>query len=488
MNRLINKGLLLYTLIFTLLILLSGCSQFAKKKVDNAAIQAYIDSYIENGTYDTMTVTTRDSSLENAEEIIFEAQKEHLYATETIKFSETWHYDEYSHNFFPSDAPIEMERTISLESPIIGAVWTNLARYYGTMDVFADTFNFEVETVSDDGITLKVTKKDTWTAYWERLDAAPEATVRITCPDLTYFRETEEWGVSLRALDSVLYDSEAFDNFDDNDYFIFDLDQPQNGKIQSVYGNSPQVIVKISCSEEGTRSDEDKGTDVNETSFSSSITRNLYIGSAISDGFSGEVKVTITVDGSQNIIDVEVEEHDTPNIGSKAANALKNELIGATSIMVDDDSGFTTIVADAVTGATVTSKALIAAAKEAYIIAIAKSAGMVSYDALNPICGIWKWDSSDCDLANSIWCLFPDGVLRSFKVYDDEEWEYAYKYFYESFTSVTDYSYIEGNIILRNRDANYSEDIGAINWLDSNNFSLITEYDDYFYATRILFE
>lgn len=72
-------------------------------------------------------------------------------------------------------------------------------------------------------------------------------------------------------------------------------------------------------------------------------------------GFGGEVSVTLTANEEGAIIDVSVEgENETPDVGGKALTTLQDAMKSAGSIEVD-----------AVAGATVTSQAVLSAAKQA---------------------------------------------------------------------------------------------------------------------------
>lgn len=215
--------------------------------VSDDVIQGYIDIYREDNMFDSIEVIDRITTLQENlgnDFVAFQAVKEHLYATEILEFSQTWYFDEYTCSFYVTGSPLQTDRTIILKENIVGAMWSGLARYYGTQNLFADQFDIYAESLSADvGLTLNIVKKDVWGAYWDRLDAPPENLATIVCPELTYFNDSEEVGIALFNLADMLYSPGDDDNFDEDDYFIFDLNNPGKGKIQSIYGNQRDAAI-----------------------------------------------------------------------------------------------------------------------------------------------------------------------------------------------------------------------------------------------------
>lgn len=117
-----------------------------------------------------------------------------------------------------------------------------MARYYGTQNIFGDQFDVKAESLSEDfGLKFSITKKDIWTAFWDRLDGPPEVSATIVGQYFTYFsyEGTEVVGIPLWRLKGELYNPWDYDedDFDTDDFFIFDLDIPGKAKIQSIPEN-----------------------------------------------------------------------------------------------------------------------------------------------------------------------------------------------------------------------------------------------------------
>lgn len=219
--------------------------------VSEDIINGYIDTYKEENMFDSIEVVDRVTTLKENwgdDFVVFQAAKEHLYATKILKYSQTWVFDENTCDFYVMSEPSQIDRTILLKEDIVGAEWNNFPRYYNTQSLFADQFDVKVESLSiDSGLELKFTKKDVWGAFWDRLDSPPEVSTTIWCPYFTYFsyEGTEEVGVSLLYLMGELYSPWEHDDndFDTDDYFIFDFNIPGNAKIKSIPANKREHSV-----------------------------------------------------------------------------------------------------------------------------------------------------------------------------------------------------------------------------------------------------
>lgn len=499
----------------------TGCSSLKiHRGVDDSKIQKFITDTLESGTYDTLIVTGHQigSGKEKGIDTIFlEATKEHSQATEAIELSLVWLYDEYTNDFYEGSLQ-EESRSITLKSNFIGQEWTDVPRHWSERfgsDIFEDTIDISVyEASSSSGISLYVIKKDIWSAFWNRLDTPPETDARISCPELTYFEDSQEWGISLSALNGLLYDVDDTDNFDEEDYLIFSWDYP-GSHIESVNTRTPRTTVapiypkelggdqnnstSVSDTEgilfSGNDIDDSTPTPGNDLLLSEPTAENLYAGTGEADGFNDKVRVTITVDNSQSIVDVEIEEQDSPNIGSRATSSLISNLMGS-FLDIDDgeEYGVLSSSIDAVTGATFSLKAQIAAAKEAYAIAYAKSLETVSYDQQNPICGVWRGPQYEDEIGNTIWYISPEGTLECFFTYDDSADEDALgieETCYNISVTRNSYSYSNGHMILSTTvgDSIFRTERTII-WTDNDHFSFCSTdgKEVYWSAERIYFE
>lgn len=115
------------------------------------------------------------------------------------------------------------------------------------------------------------------------------------------------------------------------------------------------------------------------------------------DGFAGPVRVTVSADENGVIKEIETEHNETAGLGKTAIEDMSAQLEGT----VPEDI-------DAVSGATLTSDAYLSALKDAYIVACAGAKGLTQYDGDDPICGIWRCDSNDTELYQTLWALYPD--------------------------------------------------------------------------------
>lgn len=214
--------------------------------VEEEVLQQYIDSFQNRNESDAIKIIDRATELEEnwgEDEIIFQTTKEHLYGTEILEYSQKWSFDTCSCEFITAGEPQRIDRSIILNENIVGAKWENLARYKGTQNIFADQFDIQVVSFGEDGLSLWVTKKDIWTARWEGLSEPIISSMPMGCAMLMYLSESDEIGFSLAPLSGLLYDSSSDDNFDNDDYFVFDLDSPGVGKIVKIYSAQSKGII-----------------------------------------------------------------------------------------------------------------------------------------------------------------------------------------------------------------------------------------------------
>lgn len=194
--------------------------------VDDATIQSVIDSYINDGTYDSLEITSRDTELgpnQGTDTIYFDAVKEHVYATEHIILSKTWYFSDYLYAFESPDDMFEYIRAINFNSSLTGASWRDLIRYKGASNLFLDRFDIHIkEWNSDNTLYATIARKQ---FNWD-LTTTPirESYVAFYNSDYAYNSSEDKWGLSLSKLNGVLYDSTDSVNFEDHDYFYFDLD------------------------------------------------------------------------------------------------------------------------------------------------------------------------------------------------------------------------------------------------------------------------
>lgn len=204
--------------------------------ITEESLTDYIEYNKSEYDFDSAEVLDRETFLdENAgtDIVTFKIVKEHLLGTETLDIQQTWYYNTNYCAWETLSVPQQLDRTIILNNSMVGTEWKDLARYDGTYNIFCDAISFKVDTLNDDGIIMSVTRKDIWAAHWNGLNEPPEFTAQIACSYLTCF-DDGQIGFSLSALDGMLYNSQDDDNFDDNDYFIFDLDNSASGKILSM--------------------------------------------------------------------------------------------------------------------------------------------------------------------------------------------------------------------------------------------------------------
>lgn len=341
--------------------------------ISEESLMNYIALNKSEYDFDNIEVIDRDTSLDEnlgLDVITFKAVKEHILGTETLEFQETWFLNTDYYDFEAINSPQQLNRSIILGNSIVGTEWSDLARYDGTYDIFCDLISFKIDALNENGVIMSVTRKDVWAAYWDRLDYPSEFTTQIICSYLTYF-DDDQLGFSLSDLNGILYDSKDEDNFDDNDYFIFDLDNSSKGKIISM----------------------------------------------------GQTQIE---------------------------NALEKSVISGKS--TEDEA-------------------------IERVISIAQKRGMPCYDADNPICGIWNWDSDDSDFGNTIWCIWPDGAFEAYTKADDgypldraEIGQLAYN----------------GHWSYNKNYLSFSPSNGAnVIWTGNDTFELDTEYSAYYYANRV---
>lgn len=195
---------------------------------------------------------------------------------------------------------------------------------------------------------------------------------------------------------------------------------------------------------------------------------NEYCATAVAPGCIDNVKVTVCVDSQGKIQKVTSENHETAGLGTKAIQEMAEA-------MMQQDNEFV----DAISGATVSSNAFYRAAGEAYMVAYAKSQGMICSDPDNPVVGIWRWDSNDTDFEKTFWLIYPDGLFVPYSV---EQNEYMIS-LRDAHQDQREVSYQDSTLYLI-RD-NVPVDSLPINWIDQDHLSLPGTDELYYSASRM---
>ena len=193
-----------------------------------------------------------------------------------------------------------------------------------------------------------------------------------------------------------------------------------------------------------------------------------YCATAIVKGFADDIKVSVYVDAQGNILSVTSENHETAGLGTRAVEEMGKAMMRENSEFID-----------AVSGATISSLAFRKAAGEAYMVAYAKSQGMVCSASDNPMVGVWRWDSNDEDFEKVFWLIYPNGLFVPYSVERNE-----------NMVSLQDVHQDERNIVYYDstlslvRDDDVAESL-PIEWIDRDHFSLPDEGEFYYSATRV---
>ena len=193
-----------------------------------------------------------------------------------------------------------------------------------------------------------------------------------------------------------------------------------------------------------------------------------YYATVITDGWFSNIKVTVYVDSQGNISNVLSENNETAGVGTKAIQEMSEAMIRKNSEFVD-----------AVSGATVSSLAFRKAAGEAYMVAYAKSQGIVYSDPDNPMVGIWRWNSNDADFEKAFWLIYPNGLFVPYSVERNK-----------NMVSLRDVHQDKRNVVYHDsilslvRGDDVAESL-PIEWIDRDHFSLPDEGEFYYSATRV---
>lgn len=193
-----------------------------------------------------------------------------------------------------------------------------------------------------------------------------------------------------------------------------------------------------------------------------------YYATVITEGWFNDIKVTVYVDSQGNISNVLSEDNETAGLGTKAIQEMSEAMIQENGEFVD-----------AVSGATVSSLAFRKAAGEAYMIAYAKSHGMVCSDPDNPMVGVWRWDSNNVNFEKLFWLVYPDGLLVPYSV-ERNEYMVSLRDIHQDQRKVI---YLDSTLsLIRNDDINESL---PIEWIDPDHFSLPSMDEFYYSASRV---
>ncbi len=193
-----------------------------------------------------------------------------------------------------------------------------------------------------------------------------------------------------------------------------------------------------------------------------------HYATVITEGWASDIKVTVYVDSQGNISNVFAENNETPGIGTKAIQEMSEAMIRKNSEFVD-----------AVSGATGSSLAFRKATGEAYMVAYAKSQGMICSDPDNPIVGVWRWDSNDTDFEKVFWLIYPNGLFVPYSV-EQNEYMISLLDVHQDQRKV---SYQDSTLSLI--CDNVAVETLPIDWIDRDHFSLPYEGEFYYSATRV---
>ena len=193
-----------------------------------------------------------------------------------------------------------------------------------------------------------------------------------------------------------------------------------------------------------------------------------YCATAIVKGFADDIKVSVYVDAQGNILSVTSENHETAGLGTRAVEEMGKAMMRENSEFID-----------AVSGATISSLAFRKAAGEAYMVAYAKSQGMVCSAPDNPMVGVWRWDSNDEDFEKVFWLIYPNGLFVLYSVERNE-----------NMVSLRDVHQDERNVVYHDSTLSLvrGDDVAdslPIEWIDRDHFSLPDEGEFYYSATRV---
>lgn len=235
---------------------------------------------------------------------------------------------------------------------------------------------------------------------------------------------------------------------------------------------SALLIFTLCACEKTTISQNSESPDVpaagSSTAVDSPQASNDYCATAIAKGFADNIKVSVCVDAQGEIVSVTSENHETAGLGARAVEEMGEAMMRENSEFVD-----------AVSGATISSSAFRRAAGEAYMVAYAKSQGMVCSDPNHPMIGVWRWDSNDADFERAFWLIYPNGLFVPYSVERNE-----------NMVSLRDVHQDERNVIYHDSTLSlvHGDDVTGslpIEWIDRDHFSLPGEGEFYYSATRV---
>lgn len=216
--------------------------------VDDSVVLGYVDeAYMEQEGYESIEIYSHDSSLEEnsgVDIVTLRAIKDHYYGTEEIYLSQTWVFDEYGlYTYVAGTEPQEDHRYLIFKDTFEGATWTDLPRHYRASNVYGDTFDVYITSLGEDGdISCAVTKYTiSFFNYSDGYVYEGGWNIGGISPILAYNREMDKWGLNLEFLSGYFYNDGDSDDFDEDSYLFFDLDEPNEAGIAQWRGNIEKI-------------------------------------------------------------------------------------------------------------------------------------------------------------------------------------------------------------------------------------------------------
>lgn len=228
------------------------------------------------------------------------------------------------------------------------------------------------------------------------------------------------------------------------------------------------VLTLCACEKDASLNPKSPDITAVDNSTTVDVSQSNYCATAIAKGFADDIKVSVCVDAQGNILGVTSENHETAGSGTRAVEEMGEAMTRKNSEFVD-----------AVSGATISSLAFRRAAGEAYMVAYAKSQGMVYSDPDHPMAGVWRWDSNDSDFEKAFWLIYPNGLFVPYSVERNE-----------NMVSLRDLHQDERSVVyhdstLRLVCGDDVSDALPIEWIDPDHFSLPDEGEFYYSASRV---
>lgn len=201
--------------------------------VDDSIIQGNIDSYTDS-LFDSMEIVNRTTDLENGMDTIsYSATKDHLYGSETMFVDQIFYFDSSSCTYYPAADLYIYDRSLVLKDTIVGATW-NCTRYYDRFDAWPDKFQIEATEFYEDEwerawVTFTINRERN--TYWGGNEPIYWGvnTSFVVSDHMEYLETEYKWGFNVQSINEYLYSEGDSEQFTENDWFCFDLDQSSTG-------------------------------------------------------------------------------------------------------------------------------------------------------------------------------------------------------------------------------------------------------------------